>query len=239
MNQTLKYRTANCHHLFGEVTIDNSISMGNNACFTSENTLSTEYQHNSFYSNITGMLYGRTGEHSGTVSMHSNVTGEHSGEMGEHSGTISMHSNLTGEHSGSTGEYSRVTGEHSRSTGAYSDTTVEHSRRMGIRSSKMSFYSNQTGIYSHGIVTDPRGNSDIPDAIVLHPGLIPPHRNQIRWINDVYLLRDKAFIFGYKAIAFVRNLFRKWYNGFPNEKELFCQRSNASAVGRNCIVIDN
>jgi len=170
MNQTLKYRTANCHHLFGEVTIDNSISMGNNACFTSENTLSTEYQHNSFYSNITGMLYGRTGEHSGTVSMHSNVTGEHSGEMGEHSGTISMHSNLTGEHSGSTGEYSRV-------TGAHSDTTVEHSRRMGIRSSKMSFYSNQTGIYSHGIVTDYQGNSDIPDAIVIYSNSNQTYRN--------------------------------------------------------------
>ena len=100
----------------------------------------------------------------------------------------------------------------------------------------------------------PRGDLFPPrrDSFSPRGDLFPPRRDSFppwgEWwkmnrklfvtINKDCLLRNKAFASGYKAIIFVRTLFRKWKTAFPISYELFRQRDETSSFGKNCMVLN-
>lgn len=91
-----------------------------------------------------------------------------------------------------------------------------------------------------GDLFPPRGDSFPPRG-----DLFPPrgewwkmNRKSFVTINKNCLLRNKAFASGYKAIIFVRTLFRKWKRAFPISYELFRQRDETSSFGKNCMVLN-
>jgi len=93
----------------------------------------------------------------------------------------------------------------------------------------------------------PRGDSFSPRRESFSPrrDLFPPwgewwkmNRKSFVMINKDCLLRNKAFASGYKAIIFVRTLFRKWKRAFPISRELFRQRGETSYFGKNCMVLN-
>src|SRR5665647_1093838 len=63
------------------------------------------------------------------------------------------------------------------------------------------------------------------------------HRKSFSTINNGSLLRDSAFVSGYKAIIFIHTLFRRQNRIFPISCGLFRQRGEITKLGKNQVVL--
>ena len=90
-----------------------------------------------------------------------------------------------------------------------------------------------------GELLPPLGNlfSSWEDSFPLRQNWWIMHRKSFSIINNRSLLRDRAFVSGYKPIIFIHTLFRRQKRIFPISCGLFRQRGEITGLGKNQVVL--